>query len=363
MKSPTHPVPSGDRLMGRLLFAVLQEIAGEANVSLASEFRSYSGMPDNLKLKENRSEAHKVADATFGRWQQRGWLPDVWFSYHPYYKSPDWLGPIAKARFGCPIVTAEASFSSKRAEDEWSEWHHEHAHGLAQADCHLYMKDRDRAGLLALPAHEEQLVHLPPFIDIRPFTAVSAGDRTRTAPIRLITVAMMRKDVKLKSYQFLAEALLGLQDLDWTLDIVGDGAAHRDVQAAFTNELSSRIHWHGQVAPEKIPVVLANADVFVWPGFGEAYGLAYLEAQACGLPVVAQNCAGVPEVVIQGQTGLLTREGELGAYQSALRRIISDQQLVTQMGQAARTFVHTERSIKTAEQTIRTTIDRAIGRV
>ena len=52
MKSTNHPVPSGDRLTGRLLFAVLQEIAGEANVSPVSEFRSYSSQPDNMKLKE-----------------------------------------------------------------------------------------------------------------------------------------------------------------------------------------------------------------------------------------------------------------------------------------------------------------------
>ena len=258
-------------------------------------------------------------------------------------------------------MTAEASFSPKRAYDKWSEWHHEHAHGLAKADCHLYMKGRDRAGLLALPASEKQLVNLPPFIDTKPFSGLEAGDGTRTTPIRLITVAMMRKDVKLKSYQFLAEALSGLRDLDWTLDIIGDGAARKDVQQAFPEDMSSRIDWHGQVAPEQIPVVLANADVFVWPGFGEAYGLAYLEAQASSLPVVAQNCTGVPEVVIHDQTGLLTNEGDLEAYRSALRDMITNQPMVAQMGRAASEFVHTKRSAKTAEQTIRKTLNRTLG--
>ena len=57
-----------------------------------------------------------------------------------------------------------------------------------------------------------------------------------------------------------------------------------------------------------------EGGTYVWPGTGEAYGIAYMEAQAAGLPVVAQKTAGVPEVVKDGVTGTLTAAGDASAF-------------------------------------------------
>ena len=65
--------------------------------------------------------------------------------------------------------------------------------------------------------------------------------------------------------------------------------------------------------PAAVPDVLyASGAIYVWPGFGEAYGLAYLEAQAAGLPVVAQDIDGVPGGRARWQTGILTPPGDVG---------------------------------------------------
>lgn len=356
MKSPNHPVPSGDRLMGRLLLEVLRRITSPTEVRLASEFRAYSDRPDPDKLLKNQSLAAIEAAAVIANWEQTNWVPDIWFSYHPYYKAPDWLGPVVAERFNCPIITAEASYSIKRAHDGWGPWHGQHEASLRQASCHLYMKQRDRPGLLEVPSSEEQLVHLPPFIDVAPFMSLSEQKSesaiARTDPIRLITVAMMRADIKLKSYRFLAEALSGLQQENWTLDIVGDGTARSDVEAAFAEFPEDRIRWHGIVAPENVPKLLAGADVFAWPGFNEAYGLAYLEAQACGLPVVAQKTAGVPEVVRSGETGLLTQEDDVKAFREALRNLMENRPERRRLGSQAKSFVHQERSLAQAQSII-----------
>ena len=347
--------------MGRLLLRVLRTIAPLENVRLASEYRAYSSQPISEKLLENRAGALKEASAIITDWEQQQWTPDIWFSYHPYYKSPDWIGPQVARRFGCSIITVEASFSAKRANDAWSEWHQQHVDGLRQADCHLYMKQRDRAGLLALPAAEDQLVHLPPFIDIEPFASLPRKPRGTSQATRLITVAMMRADVKLKSYRYLAEALTGMQHLDWTLDIVGGGATRGEVESAFAGPIAERVRWHGEVAPEGVPAFLSAADVFVWPGFGEAYGLAYLEAQACGLPVVAQDCAGVPEVVRAGSTGLLAPENDMDGFRAALSSLIENREKAHEMGLRAQSFVMTERSITQAQQIIRKTLQRLLA--
>ncbi len=342
--------------MGRLLLQVLRNISSPADVRLASEFRAYSSQPNPDKLIENQANAAIEAAAVIANWEQQSWAPDVWFTYHPYYKAPDWLGPVVAQRFNCPIITAEASYSIKRAKDDWAPWHSQHEASLRQAQCHLFMKQRDRPGLLELPCTEDQLVHLPPFIDVAPFVPLKslapASEAERRHPTRFVTVAMMRADVKLKSYQFLAEALSDLQQENWTLDIVGDGAARNEVEASFAKIPSQRIRWHGKVAPENMPPLLSNADVFVWPGFDEAYGLAYLEAQASGLPVVAQNTAGVPEVVRDGETGILTQENDIEAFRDALRALIGNHAEVLRLGRHARSFVHEERSLHQAQSVI-----------
>ena len=83
-----------------------------------------------------------------------------------------------------------------------------------------------------------------------------------------------------------------------------------EVEALFAGLPAGRVRWLGQVDAAGVAGLLARGAVYVWPGCGEAYGLAYLEAQAAGLPVVAFRTAGVPEVVADGETGVLVADGD-----------------------------------------------------
>ena len=66
-----------------------------------------------------------------------------------------------------------------------------------------------------------------------------------------------------------------------------------------------RVRFAGLIPEEALPPVYAAADLYVWPALREAYGLAMLEAQAAGLPVVAGQEGGVAEVVADGRSGVL----------------------------------------------------------
>ena len=101
------------------------------------------------------------------------------------------------------------------------------------------------------------------------------------------------------------------------------------------------------------------SDIFVWPGHGEAYGLAYLEAQAAGLPVVAQATHGVPSVVVGGETGILTPAGDVAAYRAAIAELIADQGLRARMAAAARRFVFEDRNLASAARIL----DRALWHI
>jgi len=76
-------------------------------------------------------------------------------------------------------------------------------------------------------------------------------------------------------------------------------------------------------------------DLFAFPGFRESLGMVFLEAQACGLPVVAFDTGGIPEVVASGDTGILTPLGDFEAYTAAVDTLVTDVGLRRKLGRAA----------------------------
>lgn len=342
LKSPDHPVPSGDRLMARLLIEALAQAGHE--VMVASHLRSFSSDPDGA----GRAAIEQAASAEVARltalWQAGG-APDAWFCYHPYYKAPDLIGPELARRFGFAYVTAEASYSARRNQGQWAENQRRLAQTIGAAAVNICLTRRDRDGLAAaIPDGRTAL--LQPFIDPSPYVAVEPAPQ----PHALVTVAMMRPGDKMESYRMLAAALSQLQHLPWTLSVAGDGALRGEVEALFSAVEGGRIVWHGECGTAEIAALLGTSAVYAWPGTGEAYGLAYLEAQAAGLPVVAQATAGVPEVVRHGVTGLLTPPGDVGAYAAALERMLTEDAMRQDMARAARRFVVEECSLARASQ-------------
>jgi glycosyltransferase involved in cell wall biosynthesis len=156
--------------------------------------------------------------------------------------------------------------------------------------------------------------------------------------VRLVTVAMMRDGAKLASYRVLAQALRLLDGSPWTLDVVGDGPARADVVAAFA-PLAPRVRFLGEQPASALPELLAACDLFVWPAIDEAIGIAFLEAQACGLPVVGGDSPGVAAVVAHGRSGLLVPLDDVPALAAAVQRLIHDEPARRRFGACASTYV------------------------
>lgn len=78
----------------------------------------------------------------------------------------------------------------------------------------------------------------------------------------------------------------------------------------------AQVRFTGQLSPEHVADEMTRARLFIWPGVNEAFGMVYLEAQAHGLPVVAQNRPGVRDVI--GPTGALPEPDDLAAFAQAI---------------------------------------------
>ena len=351
LKPPDHDTPSGDRAIARSLLQAL-EISGRTPL-VASRLRSYTRSPDLAALAALSGEAARERVALAAAWDAAP--PALWLTYHPYFKAPDLIGPPLSRRWRIPYVTVEASHARKRSRDAWAPWQAAAEDALSHADAHVCFTPRDREGLAAFLGQETRLVDLAPFLDLadRPVRANGAPG----GPVRLVTVAMMRPG-KRRSYTFLAQALAHLTG-DWRLTVVGDGPDRAGVEAAFTALSTERITWLGALDAGGVQRTLALSDIFVWPGLGEAFGLAYLEAQAAGLPVVALDVEGVASAVDAGRTALLLPDGDPALYARAIGDLTRDPDRRRRMGEAACRFTQEERSLTQAAAKI----DRVLSRI
>jgi len=357
LKSPTHGTPSGDRRVAGLLMDALGQ-AGH-RVELVSSFRSYDAAGDAARQAALREQGLALATRLAAQWRDApaAARPDLWFTYHTYYKAPDWLGPAASAALGIPYVIAEASHAGKRAGGAWDIGHRATAEAAGRADLLLCPTRDDVAGLQGVAADPDRVVWLPPFLDPAPFRSAAAqrtAHRERLARAHgldpaqpwLAVAAMMRPGDKLASYRALAQVLALTRDLRWQLLVAGDGPARADVMAALSAAIPGRAVFLDALRLGGVAALYAAADVCVWPAVNEAYGMALLEAQAAGLPVIATATRGVPDVVVDGRTGRLAPPGDVAALAALVRELLLDAAQRARLGAAAAAFIAEERSLE-----------------
>jgi starch synthase len=97
------------------------------------------------------------------------------------------------------------------------------------------------------------------------------------------------------------------------------------------------IRWINAMLPvPEVVQLYSHAAGFVCPSIYEPFGLINLEAMACGTPVVASRVGGIPEVVVDGETGWLVEPGDATALGQALREALADPERARRMGEAGR---------------------------
>jgi glycosyltransferase involved in cell wall biosynthesis len=153
------------------------------------------------------------------------------------------------------------------------------------------------------------------------------------------TVARLSPEKGLR-YLIDAFARVSRDDDRVRLVLAGDGPERRRLERRVEKQrLGERVRFLGEVPHESVPDVLSGIDIFAMPSIYEGFGVAALEAAAMEVPVVATNVHGIPDVVRDGETGLLVRPKDADALAGALARLVGDEDLRRRLGEAGRAFV------------------------
>jgi glycosyltransferase involved in cell wall biosynthesis len=162
--------------------------------------------------------------------------------------------------------------------------------------------------------------------------------RSRRGAVRsLLCVASL---IPRKGHRVLVAALARLRDLDWQMLCIGsldrDPHAVRSIrQLISAARLGRRITLAGEQPPRMVMRAYRAAEVFVLPSLHEGYGMAFAEAMAHGLPIIATAAGAIPETVPR-EAGLLVRPGDAAALAQALRRVILKPALAARLAAGSR---------------------------
>lgn len=145
-----------------------------------------------------------------------------------------------------------------------------------------------------------------------------------------LRMVMLSRIVEHKNPHVLVEALAGLREYDWQLDIFGDGPDRARLETLTPPDLKDRVHWRGwSPGPDH---AFADADLVCVPSGSEAFPLVIVEAMARGLPVMATDVCAVGDMLDGGSAGVLVSEPTTDAWRSSLRDVFDSPDMLQTLG-------------------------------
>jgi glycogen(starch) synthase len=207
-------------------------------------------------------------------------------------------------------------------------------HALQRATAVLVLVPRTARALAESGVPEDRIHVVPSGFDTELFAEPGRDPFPGVPHPRIGYVGRLAEQ---KAPHLLVEAFARVRP-EASLVMVGDGPLRHVVDAAIQRSPArDRITTSGFVPHHRVPSVLSALDVLVLPSVYEEMGSVLVEAMASGLPVVATRVGGIPEVVVDGQTGLLVPPADVAALAEAIDQLVGDPDRRRRMGEAART--------------------------
>jgi N-acetyl-alpha-D-glucosaminyl L-malate synthase BshA len=197
---------------------------------------------------------------------------------------------------------------------------------------------------------------IPNFVDPQQFFAPPR--RVRNRPPVLIHVSNFRPIKRVHDVVGVFAAVH--KTTPCRLELVGDGP-ERSRAESLVRDLGLQDHVSFRGERDDVASLYGGSDVFLLPSESESFGLAALEAMACGVPVVASDVGGLPDVVADGETGFLLPAGDVAAMAEATRRLLTDDVRWADMSRLARERARTCFTLDRAVDRYEATYRRVLG--
>ena len=357
-----HANPSGDLMIARGLYGYLKNQGNK--ILIMSNFRSrwvfWKPWIWTWLIRDTRRIMRTIAPNGV----------DLWFTYHSYYKAPDLLGSFISRRLKIPYVIFQGIYSTKRKRN-WKTWPGfvlnraalcaaDHVFSNKKVDC-LNMKR-------LLPS--QRITYVKPGISPHAFS-FDAGARDElkklwdvgSEPV-VLSAAMFRPDVKTQGLSLVIRVCgeLFRKGLRFYLVIAGEGRERNRLLQLAKEHLPDRVRFVGKIPRNEMYRFYSAGDIFAFPGIRESLGMVFLEAQSCGIPVVAFANGGIPEVVRDGETGFLVPLYDSDRFAKAIEFLLTKRDIRQKMGQTAQVHVRESHDINRNYQEMKKVLEDIVIR-
>lgn len=339
-----HQNPSGDLVTGTELF---NHLAQNNRISPASRLRCrWIYYHPSLWLRfllEKRRILRKYS----------AYPPDIWFSYHSYYKAPDLLGYHCSRKLNIPYVIFQGIYSTKRRKKLKTLPGFILNRKILLAADHIFTnKKKDLKNLRRL-LPEERLSYIAPGIHPEKFTYCEKSRNELRTQLNyrdktvILTAAMFRPGVKTEGISQVIHSCAELltENPEIVLWIVGDGSCRRELEQKAGKLLPGKAWFTGKVERDEMYRYYSGADIFAFPGINESLGMVYLEAQSCRLPVIALADWGGGEAVIHNQTGLLSPATEKSEFTANMEKLLKKPELRNKLAREAEAYIRSHHNL------------------
>ena len=334
-----HPDPSGDLVIGTGLYNFLSNRGHTlwAVSNLRCRWIYWKPWLIPRIVKEIRRAKRAV---------EKG-APDLWLTYHTYYKAPDVLGPLVCQKMQIPYAIFQGVYATKRKK-------------VFRTLPGFMLNTRSlKAAHHVFANKKKDLINLKRILDPRKRTYVAPGiftddfsyspkDRRRLRtdweveddPV-VLTAAMFRPDVKTVGLKIVIRACgeLFRKGKKFYLVIAGDGKTKQELKALAEKEAPGRVRFIGKIPGKEMYRFYSAGDLFAFPGIRESLGMVFLEAQSCGIPVIAYSNEGTPEVINHPETGFLVPAFDFEAFVYSIETLLDNMTLRRNMGEKGKLFV------------------------
>ncbi len=177
----------------------------------------------------------------------------------------------------------------------------------------------------------QQIEIIPNGINTEIFKPLAPDNTCKS--LKLVTVCRL---LERKGIQYVLAAMAELANPNISLEIVGLGNYEAELRKLCKHySLESVVAFHGYCVNEDLPRIFRNSDVFILTSLAESFGIVFLEAMSCALPIIGGDTGGIPGIISE-DNGILVQPTDVNDIKNAILRLMHEPDLRKKMGQKNR---------------------------